>query len=267
MPAAGRARRRAQRRRPRHLRRRTGDRPLAHETARSRPRGNRIARAEGGATWGELDAATQVHGLATPGGVFSDTGIAGLTLGGGFGWLRSKYGLSATTWSAPRLVTAARQVIRASATENADLLWALRGGGGNFGVVTTFEYSLHPLGPEVFMAFAFHDGEGDTMKRGRPALSRLLAPTAPDEVSTLIAAGRSRPSTSSRPTFTAAALRALRRLYAGPSNDGQRCAAAPARLRRRRCSTTAASMPYVDAQKMFDDDYPNGRATTGSRST
>jgi FAD/FMN-containing dehydrogenase len=116
------------------------------------PEGKR-ARAGAGVLWGELDAATQPYGLATPGGVFSRTGIAGLTLGGGYGWIRNKFGLSCDNLMAAEVVTADGQIVRASENENPDLLWGLRGGGGNFGIVTTFEFQLHSLGPDVMFVF------------------------------------------------------------------------------------------------------------------
>ena len=105
----------------------------------------RRARVQGGASWGDLDAATQAHGLATPGGIVSTTGVAGLTLGGGIGVLRGLFGLTCDNLVGAELVTASGERVAASSDENADLLWGLRGGGGNFGVVTTFEFALHPL--------------------------------------------------------------------------------------------------------------------------
>lgn len=123
----------------------------------------RLAKISGGALWADVDSASQAHGLATPGGLISDTGVAGLTLSGGIGWLRARHGLCIDNLVAAEVVTADGKLVRASAEENPDLLWALKGGGGNFGVVVSFTFALHPLGPEVMFAapiYALSDGPG-----------------------------------------------------------------------------------------------------------
>lgn len=133
-----------------------------------------VARVEGGALWRDVDAATQAHGLATPGGLISDTGVAGLTLSGGIGWLRAAFGLSIDNLVAADIVTAAGELIHTTVDENPELLWALQGGGGNFGVVTGFEFTLHPIGPEVMFAapiYALEDGP-DQIRAWRDFLAR-----------------------------------------------------------------------------------------------
>lgn len=123
----------------------------------------RVAKVEGGALWRDVDAATQVHGLATPGGLISDTGVAGLTLSGGVGWLRAQHGLSIDNLVGANVVTANGELVHTSVDENPELLWALQGGGGNFGVVVLFEFALHPIGPEVMFAgpiYLVEDGPG-----------------------------------------------------------------------------------------------------------
>lgn len=119
----------------------------------------RTARAQGGVTWAGFNRETQLHGLATTGGIVSSTGIAGLTLGGGLGWLMAKYGLALDNLRSVELVTADGRVVRANKDEEPDLFWALRGGGGNFGVATSFEYQLHPVGPTITGGLVAHPFE------------------------------------------------------------------------------------------------------------
>jgi FAD/FMN-containing dehydrogenase len=143
--------------------------------------GKRTARAEGGTRWGEFDRETQAFGLATTGGTNSDTGIAGLTLGGGLGWLAGKYGLACDNLLAADVVTADGRLLTASASENEDLFWGLRGGSGNFGIVTSFEYRLHRVGP-LLAGMVVHPFE-----RARDVL-RLYSDFSrgiPDEVNTI----------------------------------------------------------------------------------
>ncbi|MFW6075464.1 MAG: FAD-binding oxidoreductase, partial [Chloroflexota bacterium] len=118
-----------------------------------------IAYVQGGATWADFDGEAQVFGLATPGGVVSTTGVAGLTLHGGMGHLRSKYGLSLDNVRSVQIVTADGSLKTASPDENADLFWAVRGAGANFGVVTSFEFQLHPVGPEVMLCSPIYRAE------------------------------------------------------------------------------------------------------------
>ena len=144
----------------------------------------------GGATWADVDAATQQHGLATPGGFISHTGIAGLTLGGGIGWLTQKAGLSCDNLVAAQVVTADSRIVRASKHDNPELFWALRGGGGNFGVVTSFEFALHPVGPMVNLGLFFFG-----LDNGPQALrfARDYIKTLPAEATAFLAIGMSAP--------------------------------------------------------------------------
>ncbi len=155
------------------------------------PQGGTVT-AQPGVVFGELDRATQPYGLAVPGGIVSATGIAGLTLGGGFGWLTRKYGLTCDHLISAEVVTAAGEVLTASATENSDLFWGIRGGGGNFGIVTSFVYQLRPVGPEVLAGMVIHplEAAGDVLRFYRDFTAAtpealgtmavfLLAPPAP----------------------------------------------------------------------------------------
>jgi len=143
-----------------------------------------VARAQGGVLWAELNRETQLHGLATTGGVIGSTGISGLTLGGGLGWLMPKYGLALDNLLSVEMVMADGGVTRASADENADLFWAIRGGGGNFGIVTSFEYALHQVGPMIMGGLVAHP-----LAKAREVLQffREQAASAPDEL--MMAAG------------------------------------------------------------------------------
>jgi len=120
---------------------------------------NRRATAQPGVVFGEMDEATQPFGMAVPGGIVSETGIAGLTLGGGFGWLARKYGFTCDNLISAEVVTANVELLRVSDSENPDLFWGIRGGGGNFGIVTSFEFKLQPVGPEVFAGLIIHSIE------------------------------------------------------------------------------------------------------------
>ena len=135
----------------------------------------RTARAQGGVTWREFNRETQAHGLATTGGVISTTGIAGLTLGGGLGWLMAKHGLAMDNLLSAEVVTAAGDIVRASKDENADLFWGLQGGGGNFGAVSWLEYRLHPVGTVTsgLIAHPF-DRARDVLKFFREITSAVL---------------------------------------------------------------------------------------------
>lgn len=217
----------------------------------------RVARVDPGVTWGELDAAAQAHGLATPGGVYSRTGVSGLTLGGGFGWLRNKYGLSCDNLLAAEVVTASGELVRASQTQNSDLLWGLRGGGGNFGVVTAFEFRLHQVGPEAMFAFVYHDGQGEKMNEGL-RFYRDFCDSAPDEVSSIAFTGVFPPESEHFPReIWGQPFFAIGALYAGSVADGQEILL-PLRRFRPPVMDMSAVMPYVQAQQAFDEEYPDG---------
>src|SRR5512135_3680596 len=139
----------------------------------------RVAHVEPGATLGDFDAEAQTFGLATPLGINSTTGVAGLTLGGGFGWLSRKHGLTVDNLLSADVVTADGELVHASERELPDLFWALRGGGGNFGVVTSFEYRLHPVGPEVLAGLVVHPFA--QAEQILPEYRRIVA-AAPDEL-------------------------------------------------------------------------------------
>ena len=151
----------------------------------------RTARAGGGATLAQLDAATQAHALAVPAGTVSHTGVGGLTLGGGYGWLTSQFGLTCDNVLSAQVVTAAGQVLRASDQEYPDLFWALRGGGGNFGVVTEFEFALHPVGPLAQLGLFFWDAADGAAAL---ALAQQVTADLPPKMGAIIFAGNAPPA-------------------------------------------------------------------------
>lgn len=202
----------------------------------------RRARAQGGATWGHFDAATQTHGLAAPGGVVSSTGVAGLTLGGGIGVLRGLHGLTCDNLVGAELVTASGRRITASAEENPELLWGLRGGGGNFGVVTAFEFALHPLDGVVSGPIDF------AYSRDFLSFYDEFVDTIPDEMACDLVVHR---SADGAPVATVLAS------YCGPGDS-----ATPVydRLRSRFTPLRDASAPrpYVESQRLLDAVSPWG---------
>ncbi len=219
-----------------------------------------IVRAGGGTTIAELDLETQRHGLAVPMGLVGATGIAGLTLSGGYGWLRNKYGLSSDNLIEATMVTAAGEVVRASEHENPDLLWALRGGGGNFGVVTEFVYRAYPIGPEVMFAFVLHDAEGERMAQAI-RFYRDFSAAAPDEVSTVLSLGIVPADEHLFPAkIHGRRFAMMAGMYAGPVAAGKK-ALEPLVVFDGRAEPLvdfSGVMPYVEIQTMFDADYPNG---------
>ena len=213
----------------------------------------RVARVQGGATWADVDRETQAFGLATPGGIVSHTGVAGLTLGGGIGWLRNKYGLSCDNLVSADMVTADGAVLTANADENADLFWALRGGGGAFGAVTSFEFMLHPVGPMVAAMFSMYPmaATRDVVKRWRDWVA-----SAPEEATSEIAmwtapAAQSLPfSVHDREVVIAAGV------YAGDLQEGMRVLQ-PLREFGAPLGEIAGEIPYRIVQRAFDPFFPN----------
>ena len=214
----------------------------------------RTARAQGGCTLGELDRETQRRGLAAPLGVVSRTGIAGLTLSGGMGWLRRKHGLSCDNLISAQIVTADGRLVTASDDENADLFWAIRGGGGNFGVVTSFEYRLHPVGPEVFVCFVLYPAE-----RACAVLrfcERYLD-DAPQELAPIAILGRVSNAGDFPPEARGQPYVGLLAPYAGDAAEGERVVQ-PLRELGEPIADLSDVMSWTEAQAMLDDDYPVG---------
>ncbi len=215
----------------------------------------RAVRVQGGATWGDVDRETQLFGLATPGGVVSTTGVGGLTLHGGWGWLRRKHGYCVDNLVSVDVVTADGEVRMAGETQNPDLFWAIRGAGSNFGVVTSFEFRLHEVGPLVAFAgpvYALEDAE-----RVAPAWRDFMA-AAPDEVSSnLLFWGV--PDVEvfpfelrNKPVVVPIAM------FSGPADEGERVLQ-PLRELATPVLDLSATMPYATLQGAFDSFFPKGR--------
>ena len=216
--------------------------------------GARAARAEAGVLWGELDGATQAHGLATVGGIVTHTGIAGLTLGGGIGWLMRRYGATVDNLLSADVVTADGEQLHASESDLPELFWGLRGGGGNFGVVTTFEYRLHQVGPTVLAGPIFHALED------APELLRFyrdFIAEAPDELTTILNLRQAPPlpllpeHVHGRPVVSVSAC------FAGPVEQGEELLR-PLRQFGSPLVDAIAPRPYVELQGLFDPAVPHG---------
>jgi FAD/FMN-containing dehydrogenase len=216
----------------------------------------RTATVQPGVIWRELDAATQAHGLAVPGGEVSDTGVAGLTLGGGIGWLGRKHGLSADNLRAVILVTASGEVVRASTDENSELFWGMRGAGANFGIVTELELDLHAVGPTLFGGELIHPGF-----RAHAALRFLMARAAevPDDVRLMAALVTAPAAPFVPPEAQGQPVCVLAAAHCGTVEDGR------ATLERLRdfgppVVDTLRELTYVELQQTVDRTIPPGRS-------
>lgn len=208
----------------------------------------RRAFVEPGATLADFDHEAQAFGLATPLGINSTTGVAGLTLGGGFGWLTRKYGLTVDNLVSAEVITAEGKRVRASANENPDLFWAVRGGGGNFGIVTLFEFQLHPVGPELLsglIVFPFSEA--------RAVLTRYreLTETAPEELTVWTVLRKAPPLPFLPADVHGKEVVLFPFLYVGDADAGLR-AIAPLREAARPCGEHMGPQPYTAWQKAFD---------------
>jgi FAD/FMN-containing dehydrogenase len=214
----------------------------------------RTARAEAGVLWGELDRETQLHGLATVGGIVTHTGIAGLTLGGGIGWLMRKYGATVDNLLSVDLVTADGEFLTASESVNPDLFWGVRGGGGNFGVVTSFQYRLHPVGPNVLAGPIFHPLED------APEVLRFyrdFAAAAPDELTTIFNLRVAPPLPFLPPDVHGKPIVMVGACYAGSPEEGIDVVR-PLKQFGRPIVDLLEPKPYLALQSMFDASVPHG---------
>lgn len=214
----------------------------------------RRAKCGGGTTWGEFDAATQAHGLAVTGGFISRTGVAGLTLGGGIGWLSRMIGLSSDNLVGAEVVTVDGRVVHATETENPDLLWALRGGGGNFGVVTEFEFVLHPVGPMVHLGlFLFGPDQGGELFR----FARDYVKDLPDECGVFLAGLSAPPAPFVPAELHFSPVFALIVVGLGDAEVHARLVA-PIGEAITPLVQMVTPIPYVNLQQMFDESAPWG---------
>ncbi|MBV9334824.1 MAG: FAD-binding oxidoreductase [Solirubrobacterales bacterium] len=214
----------------------------------------RRATVGGGAVWADVDRATQAHGLATTGGLVSSTGVAGFTLGGGIGWLMRRHGLACDNLLAAEVVTADGRLIRTSESENPELLWGLRGGGGNFGIVTQFEFALHPVGPMVYAGPIFYPPEADI-----PLLRafREWAPDASEDITALLNLTTAPPLPVIPKAWHGRKVTALLATSAGPIEEGEahverfRAVAEPV-------ADLLGPMPYAAIQTLVDPLWERG---------
>jgi len=214
----------------------------------------RAVRAEGGVRFADLDHETQAFGLAAPGGLVSPTGIGGLTLGGWMGWLVRKHGLVCDNLVAADVVTADGQLRRASADEEPDLFWALRGAGSTFGVVTSFEYALHPLGPEVWQLAVMYSAIA--AKRVLRVFREHMS-TAPEELGALAVFWNVPDEYFIPEEVRGVPAIVLLGCYTGPLEQGEE-ALRPLREIGNPLVDLTSRTPYVRAQQFFDADYPSG---------
>jgi FAD/FMN-containing dehydrogenase len=208
----------------------------------------RTARVEPGAKLSDLDKETQAFGLATPVGINSTTGVAGLTLGGGFGWLSRKHGLTIDNLISADVVSSKGELLRASATENADLFWAIRGGGGNFGIVTSLEVKLHPVGPQVIAGLIVHPfaNAKEVLAEYRKAVAK-----APDELCCWVVMRKAPPLPFLPPEVHGTEVVVLALCYAGDLASGEK-AAAPFRAIGKPIADVVGPAPFAGWQAAFD---------------
>ena len=214
----------------------------------------RTALVQGGALWGDVDHESQAHGLATTGGIVGHTGVAGLTLGGGIGFLTRKHGLAVDNLLAAEVVTADGTIVQASAGEHPDLFWAVRGGGGNFGVGTSFTFALHPVGPTVLAGPVFWaaDRTAEVLRWYRD-----FAAEAPDELGTVVRLGTVPPLAVLPEELHWRPAVAIICCYAGAVRDGERVLRPLRRLGTPLVDLLGPS-PYAAFQGGFDDTVPHG---------